>query len=519
MASASAMAATSPAETHRTPVLLTLLLAMATFMQVLDLTIANVSLPAITGDLGAATSQGAWVITSYAVANAITVPLTGWLSDRYGQARMFVVATALFTFASFLCGVSWTLPMLISARVVQGAMAGFMVPLSQALMLRAYPPEKRGMALAIWGMTVVVAPIVGPLLGGWITDNARWEWIFFINLPVGVIAAFGTWQLLKDNETPLRHRPLDRVGMALLVIWVGCLQVLLDKGNELDWLNSPLIVTLAVIVVVSFCLFLVWELTDAHPIVDLELFRHRNFGFSVLALSLAYGVFLGTMVIQSLWMQTQLGYTAEWAGYVLAPVGIFAVLLAPLVGRGLQHYDPRRFATVAFIVFAICFYWRTQFTTHADYVTIALPQLLQGVAVSMFFAPLVSINVGGIAPERMASAAGTQNFLRTMCGSFGTSLAIALWTRRQSVHHVQLAEHISVYSPQTTIYSQHLAAAGMPPDQVHAVLGRLLSGQANMLATNDVFWLCACLLIVLIPVIWLTRPPFGRPAPGAAAAD
>jgi MFS transporter, DHA2 family, multidrug resistance protein len=250
--------------------------------------------------------------------------------------------------------------------------------------------------------------------------------------------------------------------------------------------------------------------------VDLELFRHRNFGMSAIALSLAYGVFLGTMVIQSLWLQTQMGYTAQWAGYALAPVGIFAVLLAPLVGRGLQHIDPRRFATAAFIVFAVCFFWRAQFTTGADFATIALPQLLQGVAVSMFFAPLVSINVGGIAPERMASAAGTQNFLRTMCGSFGTSLAIALWTRRESLHRAQLAEHISVYAPQSTLFSARLDAAGMPPDQANAVLDRILSGQANMLATNDVFWLCGCLLIALIPVIWLARPPFGRPRAGAA---
>ena len=509
------MAGTENYTEHKTPVLLTLLLAMATFMQVLDLTIANVSLPAITGDLGAATSQGAWVITSYAVANAITVPLTGWLSDRYGQARMFVIATSLFTFASLLCGLSWSLPVLISARVLQGAMAGFMVPLSQALLIGNYPPEKRGMALAIWGMTVVVAPIVGPLLGGWITDNARWEWIFFINLPIGTIAAFGVWQLLKDRETPLRRRPLDRVGLALLVIWVGSLQVLLDKGNELDWLSSNFIVTLAVIVVVSFSLFVVWELTDAHPIVDLELFRHRNFGWSVLALSLAYGVFLGTMVIQSLWLQTQMGYTAQWAGYALAPVGIFAVLLAPFVGRGLQHIDPRRFATTAFVVFAICFFWRTQFTTGADFVTIALPQLLQGVAISMFFAPLVSINVGRIAPDRMASAAGTQNFLRTMCGSFGTSLAIALWTRREALHRAQLTEHINVYAPQSTLYAERLGASGMAPDQVSAVLDRILSGQANMLATNDIFWLCGWLLIALIPVIWLAKPPFGRPSPVA----
>jgi DHA2 family multidrug resistance protein len=210
-----------------------------------------------------------------------------------------------------------------------------------------------------------------------------------------------------------------------------------------------------------------------------------------------------------------MGYTAQWAGYALAPVGIFAVLLAPLIGRGLQHTDPRRFATAAFIVFAVCFFWRAQFTTGADFVTIAMPQLLQGVAVAMFFAPLVSINVGGIAPERMASATGTQNFLRTMCGSFGTSLSIALWTRRESLHRAQLAEHISIYASPTTEFSGGLGAAGMPPDQVNAVLDRILAGQANMLATNDVFWLSGCLLIALIPVIWFARPPFGRPSAAA----
>ena len=510
------MPGTEPAAAgHRAPLLLIMLLAAANFMQVLDLTIANVSLPTITGDLGAATSQGAWVITSYAVANAITVPLTGWLSDRYGQAHLFSAATALFTFASLLCGLSWTLEMLITARVLQGAMAGFMVPLSQSLLLGNYPPEKRGMALSIWGATTTVAPIVGPLLGGWITDNAHWSWIFFINLPIGAIAALGTWQLLKQRETPLRRRPLDRVGLALLVTWVGCLQVLLDKGNELDWFNSKFIVMLAVIVVVSFSLFLVWELTDLHPIVDLELFRHRNFGMSALALSLAYGLFLGSMVIQSLWLQTQMGYTAQWAGYALAPVGIFAILLAPLVGRSLQHTDPRRFATAAFIIFAICYFWRAHFTTGADFVTIAVPQLLQGAAVAMFFAPLVSINVGGIALERMASATGTQNFLRTMCGSFGTSLSIALWTRRESVHRAQLAEHISAFAPQTAEYAEHLREAGIAPDQINAMLERTLAGQANMLATNDVFWLCGCLMIILIPVIWFARPPFGRPSAAA----
>ncbi|MGB7543532.1 MAG: DHA2 family efflux MFS transporter permease subunit [Burkholderiales bacterium] len=501
---------------HHAPLLLTLVLAMANFMQVLDLTIANVSLPAITGDLGAAPSQGAWVITSYAVASAISVPLTGWLSDRFGQVRLFTAVTALFTAASFLCGISWSMPVLIAARVLQGAVAGVMVPLSQALLINSYPPEKRGMALAIWSMTITVAPIVGPILGGWITDNTHWSWIFFINVPVGALAAFGTWELLKHRETPIRKLKLDYVGLLLLVVWVGCLQVLLDKGNELDWFNSNFIVTLSILAALCFALFMAWELTERHPVVDLSLFKHRNFRMGVLSLSLAYAVFLAMNVVQPLWLQTQMGYTAQWAGYVVAPSGILAVLFAPIVGKALRRVDPRLFASAAFLIFSALCFLRSHFTTSADFFTFALPQFIQGAAVAMFFAPVVSINLGGLPASLVASASGIQNFLRALAGSFGVSLAITYWDRREVLHRSQLVEHITASSPAAADYAARLGALGLPPEQVPGVIDRVVTGQAFMLATNDIFIVCGWLLLALVGLVWLARPPFGIGGPVAA---
>ncbi len=492
----------------RNPLLLLLLLALANFMQVLDLTIANVSLPAITGDLGAAPSQGAWIVTSFAAACAITIPLTGWLSDRFGQVRIFCAATVLFTLASFLCGIAWSLPSLIACRVLQGAAAGFMIPLSQALMLNNYPAEKRGMALSIWTMTATVAPIVGPILGGWITDNYHWRWIFFLNVPVGIFASLALWALLKERETPLLRRPLDRVGLALLVIWVGSLQVLLDKGNELDWFNSAFIVVLAVIAAFGFALFLAWELTGGHPIVDLSLFLQRNFRTGVLVLTVSFAVLLAMHVILPLWVQTQLGYTAQWAGYVLAPGGIMGVLLAPLVGRQMRRIDPRFFASIACLVFALHCFARAQLDTGADFLSLALPQLLMGIATAMFFAPMISISLGGIEPLKVARASSLQNFVRQMSGSFGTALAVAFWDRREIMHRAQLAEHLGSGSPAAAEHAARLEAAGMSPVQVLGHFESILTREAYMLATNDFFWVCGWSLLALLPLIWLARPPF-----------
>jgi DHA2 family multidrug resistance protein len=307
----------------------TFALSAATFMNVLDSSIANVSIPAISGDLGVSPAQGTWVITSFAVANAISMPLTGWLATRFGAVRVFVASIVLFVVASWLCGLAPSIEALVAFRVVQGLVAGPMIPLSQALLLSCYPPAKAGMATALFGMTVLVAPVVGPLLGGWITDSIAWPWIFYINVPIGLAAAAFTWQVMREREQPARKVPVDRIGLVLLVVWVGAMQLMLDKGKELDWFGSAEIVALALVAAVGFVLFLVWELGDAHPVVDLRLFARRNFLVGTVSLSFAYGLIFGNIVLLPLWLQQYMGYTATWAGLAMAPVGLLAIVLSP----------------------------------------------------------------------------------------------------------------------------------------------------------------------------------------------
>ncbi len=503
-------AAQGPYYTGAMRFILTMILALANLMEVLDITIANVSIPTITGEMGAAPSQGAWIITSYAVANAITVPITGWLAERIGQVRLFVSAIVLFTAASFLCAMAVSLPMLITFRVVQGAVAGLMIPLSQSLMMMNYPPEKRSMAIAIWAMTVTVGPIIGPILGGWITSNYHWSWIFLINIPVGLFAAFGTWQLLSDHETPTKRVPIDYLGVVLLVLWVGSLQIMFDKGNELDWFGSRFIVGLAVTAVIGFTFFLVWELNNDHPIVDLTLLANRNFTLGVLTLSLGFALFFGMTLLLPLWLQTQLGYTSEWAGFVLAPGGIFAVLLSPVVGKTLPKAGPRLYASIGIATMGALAFMRARFNTESDYWTIATPQILQGIGIAFFFAPLISISLGGVPNAKIARAAGLQNFMRMMAGSFGASLIIAAWDHRQALHHTRLAEHLGLGDPQVASFVGKTAAAGFTDAQSHGLLESLLENQAYMLATNDIFWLCGVLFAILVPLIWTTRPPFSQ---------
>ncbi|HXT02662.1 MAG TPA: DHA2 family efflux MFS transporter permease subunit, partial [Casimicrobiaceae bacterium] len=348
----------------------------ATFMNVLDTSIANVSLPAIAGDLGVSPDQGTWVITSFGVANAISLPLTGWLTQRYGQVRLFVASVLLFVLASFLCALAPTLGVLIALRVVQGAVAGPMIPLSQSLLLSSFPKAKAGSALAIWGITTLVAPVVGPLLGGWITDNISWPWIFYINVPVGLAAVAVTWMIYRTRESPTRKLPIDGVGLGLLVLWVGALQIMLDKGKDLDWFGSTQIWLLAIAASVGFAVFVVWELTERHPVVDLRLFARRNFWTSSLAMSLAYGAFFGNVVLLPLWLQQYMGYTATEAGMVLAPVGVLAIVLTPFVGRTINKVDPRIFVTGAFLIFALVLFMRADFNTSADFWTLMVPTII-----------------------------------------------------------------------------------------------------------------------------------------------
>ncbi len=345
----------------------TIALSLATFMNVLDTSIANVSIPAISGDLGVSPSQGTWVITSFAVANAISVPLTGWLTQRFGPVRLFVMSILLFVVASWLCGLAPNIGMLIAFRVLQGFVAGPMIPLSQTLLLASYPRAKSGTAMAMWAMTVLVAPVAGPLLGGWITDNISWPWIFYINIPVGLAAAAVTWSIYRSRDPGPRKTKLDYVGLGLLVVWVGALQIMVDKGKELDWFNSTQIVVLAATAAIGFAFFLAWELTEKHPVVDLRLFGRRNFLMGTAALSVAYGLFFGNVVLLPLWLQQYMGYTATWAGLATAPVGILAIVLSPWVGKNVTRIDPRKLSTVAFLGFGFVLWMRSHFNTQADY--------------------------------------------------------------------------------------------------------------------------------------------------------
>src|SRR5437660_1928996 len=492
-------------------------LSLATFMNILDTSIANVSIPAMAGDLGVSPDQGTWVITSFGVANAISLPLTGWLTQRYGQVRLFTASVLLFVIASVLCALAPSLAFLVVFRVIQGAVAGPMIPLSQALLLSSYPKEKSGAALAIWAITTLVAPVVGPLLGGWITDNISWPWIFYINVPVGLAAAGVTWAIYRKRETPTARLPIDGVGLGLLVIWVGALQIMLDKGKDLDWFHSGQIVMLAIAAVVGLALFVVWELTDRHPVVDLRLFGRRNFWTSTLAMSLGYGTFFGNVVLLPLWLQQYMGYTATMAGMVLAPVGVLAILLTPIVGKNMHRVDPRVFASASFGVLAVVLLMRSHFNTSADFATLLVPPFIQGAALAVFFIPLITLGLSGLTPDRIPAASGLFNFARITAGSFGTSIATTWWDRRASLHHAQLAERISSYDPSSVQALAGMQTGGMSPQQSYETVNRIIDQQAYMLSANDIFYASALLFLLLIAVIWLARPAKAGDAAAAAA--
>ena len=433
--------------TGGTLILGTIAVSLAVFMNVLDTSIANVSIPSISGDLGVASDQGTWVITSFAVANAISVPLTGWLTDRIGQVRLFVGSIILFVISSWLCGLAPSLPFLLAARVLQGAVAGPMIPLSQTLLLASYPRAKAPIALSLWSMTTLTAPVAGPILGGWISDNISWPWIFYVNIPVGIIAAIASWMIFRTRDSEIKKAPIDTVGLSLLVIWVGSMQVMLDKGKDLDWFNSTTIVVLALVAAIGLAMFIIWELTAEHPVVDLSLFSRRNFAGGTIALAVGYGLYFGNLVLLPLWLQTTIGYTATDAGLVLAPVGVFAVLLSPMVGKFLPKSDPRMIATAAFLIFALCFWIRSRYTVDVDTWHLAFPTLIQGIAMAGFFIPLVSITLSGLPGNRIPAASGLSNFVRIMCGGIGSSVFTTAWDHRSIMHHAQLSEQANLYNP------------------------------------------------------------------------
>jgi MFS transporter, DHA2 family, multidrug resistance protein len=492
-------------------------LALGTFMQVLDSTIANVSIPVIAGDLGISTNQGTWVITSFTVANGISLPLAGWLMQRFGIVRSFVAAVTLFTIASFLCGIAWNLPSLLMFRVLQGAVSGTMIPGSQALLLLIFPPQRRGLALAIWSITTLVAPIVGPILGGYISDNYSWPWIFLINVPVGALSAFVCWRFIGSRDTPMRRLPVDRVGIALLVVWVGALQVLLDKGRDADWFESPLIVALALATGIGLVAFLIWELTERYPVVDLTLFRLRDFTIGTAVMCVGYAVFFANIVLYPLWLQTQLGYTATWAGLVAAPSGIVAIVLTPFIGRLLGRVDGRWFATLAMAAFAASYLMRASLTSGAALGNLVAPMLVQGIAMSTYFVAVLQITLHGVAPQRIPAASGMTNFLRITAGSFGASIVTTFWDRHAAFHQARLADHSSALDPTVRAAMSNLNSLGLSEPQALGVLTRAMTGQAYAKAALDFFWMSGWIALALIVLVWLARSTVGGGHAPAAA--
>ena len=498
-----------PAPAHPPPlqggslVLGTIALSLAVFMNVLDSSIANVSIPAISGDLGVSPQQGTWVITSFAVANAISVPLTGWLTMRVGQVRLFVTSIILFVISSWMCGMAPSISMLIAARVIQGAVAGPMIPLSQSLILGSYPPAKSGMALAFWGMTTLVAPIMGPLLGGWISDNYTWPWIFYINIPIGIFAAWATWGIYHKRESVIVKRPIDKVGLGLIVLWVGSLQLMLDKGKELDWFGSPVIVMLAVVAAIAFACFLIWELTDEHPIVDLRVFRHRGFTGAVITIAITYGVFFASILLVPLWLQTNMGYTASWAGYTTALGGIMAVVMSPIVPRLMGRIDARALVSFGVASLAVIALWRSHFASNASYWTIAVTFLIQGISMPFFFIPTTQISLSAVLPSETASAAGLQNFLRTLSAAFCGALTTTMWDNAAGRNHANMAGALN--DPQGV--QRTLGQMGMTPDQALAQIENLTQSQAVMLATDQMFLIMTVAFAFAACAVWLSPKP------------
>jgi MFS transporter, DHA2 family, multidrug resistance protein len=493
--------------------------SLATFMQVLDTTIANVCVPTIAGSLGMSSQQGVWVITSFGVSSAISMPLTGRLAERFGQVRLFTYVMTLFVIASFLCGIAPNMQLLVAARVLHGAVAGPLMPLSQSLILAIYPQEKRGHALALWSTIAVVAPIVGPILGGLISDNASWPWIFFINIPVGAVALILVYTTLHGMESERRRPPLDLIGLLLLAGWVGALQVFLDLGTDENWFDSNLIIALALCASIGFLFFLIWEFGEAHPIVDLSLFRNRNFVVGVIGGGLMYGTFFGSTVLLPLVLQTQLGYTATWAGLVLAPVGILPVLTARIVGRNMQRWDPRVMITGSLITIAIVMWMRDRFTTGVDLGTLILPQFVLGLGIVLMSTPMNALTLSWVPSEQTAGALGVSMFTRVAMGSFGASLFTSLWQHREAIHHTRLAEAVTTFSPVTQQAVQTLTDQGLTLQQAYAYLEAALTQQSFMMAADDVFWIAGWFALLLVFVYWFARPPFMRGAAVPVAVD
>jgi DHA2 family multidrug resistance protein len=519
---------------HHNPWLVALTVTLATFMEVLDTSIANVALPHMAGSLGASQEEATWVLTSYLVSSAIILPISGWLSNRFGRKRFYMSCVAMFTVCSMLCGFANTLPLLIVARVLQGLGGGGLAPSEQAILADTFPVEKRGQAFALYGMAVVVAPAIGPTLGGWITDNFNWHWIFFINLPVGLLSLYLSNRMVEDppflkvRKEQAKHLKVDFMGLGLVAIGVGLLEFTLDKGQEKDWFGDPMICTTAIIAVCLLIFFAVWEWNHQDPIVDLKLLKNRNFGTAVF-LQLVLGMVLfGSTVLIPQYLQVLLGYTAERAGMVLSPAGFVMMAMMFVAGRTVGKMDPRLMVCLAYIATAAGIYNLTRLDLNTSFGTVTVMRMLQVVALPFVFIPISTLNYVGVPATKSNQISSLSNFARNLGGSAGTALLTTYLARSSQVHQVALAANVVSGSPAYTLFTGRIKEMMMKGGMGSAAAGQIAVGeayrmmlrQASMLSYKNAFTILACAVISLSPLPFLMRVPPKRAArPGAPGAQ
>ncbi len=498
------------------PWLIALTVTLATFMEVLDTSIANVALPHIAGSVGASQDEATWVLTSYLVSSAVILPISGWLSNRFGRKRFYMTCVAMFTVCSMLCGFAPTLPFLILARILQGLGGGGLAPSEQAILADTFPIEKRGQAFALYGMAVVVAPAIGPTLGGWITDNYNWHWIFFINLPVGLLSLFLSNRMVEDppeiTARTKRRDPIDYIGLLTVAAGVGLLEATLDKGQEKDWFGSGQIQFTATMAVVLLVFFAFWEWNHPDPIVDLKLLKNRNFGTAVFLQLILGMVLFGSTVLIPQYLQTMLGYTAERAGMVLSPAGFVMVVMMAIAGRSLGKGDPRLTVMLGYLAVGAGLYNLTRLDLYSSFGTVTLWRMLQVIGLPFIFIPISTLNYVGVPREKSNQISSLSNFARNMGGSAGTALLTTFLARSSQISQVSLASNISYGGYAISSYvsqfadATHTALAAAEPVAMAQVYGQM-QRQANMLAYKNAFFLLAVTVICLSPLVWIMRLP------------
>jgi DHA2 family multidrug resistance protein len=480
-------------------------ISLATFLIVLDYTIANVSIPYIAGDLGVSANEGTYVITSFAVGSAIALPITGWLTERIGLIRLGLIALLGFIFFSWACGMAPNLTFLVLARFLQGIFSGPLIPVSQTMIISVFPPEKKNTAIGYWGTVVVVAPVIGPIIGGWISYDIHWPWIFFINIPFGLISFLIMVILLKPFETPTRKLPTDWVGLILLTIGVSTLQFLLDKGQQYDWTNSNLILSCMIISFLSFLYLAVWELLHPTPLLDLRLLKIRSYHVACIYIITIYAIYFGGVVLVPLWLQQNMGYTAIWAGVAVAPLGIIPTLFSGLISKLVSKIGQLIPLGISLIFFAVSSFSGAFFNTDVSIGYVAFSRFLFGFGLLFFIVPLFSLSVRDIPIERLPASTGMFHFFRAMMGGVGTSVFTTMWVRRSAFHHSNIvAEVLPSREPVSAFYAK-LETLGITGTKAQVLINELVNTQAAVLGINDCFYLMGWIFIGLIAILLLGK--------------